>query len=242
MKTMFYAGASGLIAQQGNMNNIGHNMANANTDGFLTSEISFASLLNTEMYVNTPNDPLGGAGVKTIAMGINTEGGSFRTTDNMLDFAIIGDGFFAVEDNGQTEYTKAGAFAISIEGDNGYLTTPDGAYVLDSAFNRIALQKDLTGQFNLENLTETIGVFEFSNPTALDPVSTNRYVPTVQSGQAFLTLSEADQLLQGVLKTSNVSVVDEMSELISAQRAYQISAKVVQTADENEQVINSLRN
>ncbi len=242
MKMAFYAGASGIIAQQQAMDNIGHNMANVSTTGYLGTEVSFSSLLNTEMYVNTPNDPLGGNGARAVNMGLRLDGGSFVSTSNPYDLAIMGEGFFAVDAGGQIEYTLDGTFNVSLEGELGYLTTVDGSYVLDENYERIQLVwDDQKGRYDYETLTEQVGVFQFQNPSMLNPVHSNRFTQTPQSGEPITVLDDSVEVRQSVLRNSNISVEDEMAEMITTQRAYQLSSKVIQVADENEQIVNSLR-
>ncbi len=242
MKMAFYAGASGIMAQQEAMDNIGHNIANVNTTGYLESQLSFASLLNTEMYANTPTDPLGGNGVKTVDMGLTNKGGSYRNTESPYDFAIVGEGFFAVDAGGVIEYTLDGTFDASIEGDLAYLVTTDGAYVLNDNFERIELQWDESkGRYAYESLTEQIGVFQFFNPTRLTPLQSNRYVSNELSGLPIVATEGSAEVRSSMLRNSSIEIEAAMADMIVSQRSYQLSARVVQTADENEQTINSLR-
>ena len=242
MKAAFHSGASGLMAQQQAMNTIGNNMANANTVGFQPSDISFSSLLSTNMYANTPNNPNTGHGVKAVNAGIRIGSGSLRQTGYNLDFAVMDDGFFAVESGGQIQYTRDGAFQPMMDGNSTYLGTQDGRYVLDNNENRIRIDKEEDEEnFNFTKLKEEIGVYQFENPTALTPSSGNSYLPTAQSGEARSMDEENRTIMQGSLEGSGVSLADEMAELIVVQRSFQMSARVIQVADENEQTINSLR-
>lgn len=239
MKTSFYAGASGLTAQQQAMNVIGANVANANTDGYQKQGVSFDSLLYQQMYANTAQNPLNGVGVRAVSTGLMTGQHPVRETGHALDFAVVGDAFFAVDHNGQREYTRDGAFAIRLENGNAYLSTQDGFDVLNGAGGRITMPKKADGSYDYAALTDQIGLYRFAYAGALEPLSYNRYAPTASSGAA--QPSSDSKLMNGYLEASGVSMVDEMSDMIAAQRAYQMSAKVVQTADENEQVINNLR-
>ncbi len=242
MKMAFYAGAAGIIAQQQAMDNIGNNMANVSTTGYLGTEVSFSSLLNTEMYVNTPNDPLGGNGAKAVNMGLRLDGASYVSTENPYDFAIMGEGFFAVDSDGEVQYTLDGSFNVSLEGDLAYLTTVDGSYVLNQNYERISLEWSAEkGRYEYEDLSEQLGVFQFLNPSMLNPVHSNRFTPTPQSGAPVSALEGSSEVRQSVLKNSNILLEDEMADLITTQRAYQLSSRVIQVADENEQTVNSLR-
>lgn len=249
MKAIFYSGASGLMAQQQYMNNVGNNIANVNTSGYKPNMVSFEALLSSEKYVNTETDPLSSIGVKAVETGLNMNQGMLKSTNILSDFAIVGDGFFAVQDavTGETQYTRDGTFAVSVEGSTGYLTAQDGSYVLDASGNKISLPKFVTDAgvesttFDLSGIKDVIGVYSFDYAAALTPFGHNRYVESTLSGTATSMTSESVSVLQGSLECSGVSLEDEMAGLITGQRAYQISARVLQVGDENEQTINSLR-
>lgn len=244
MKSAFYAGTTGLIAQQEALNTIGNNLANSNTVGFKSQGVSFDDLLYTEMYANTPAQPQTGYGVKAVSTGLRLGQAPLRNTDSQLDFAIAGDGFFAVQGENGIEYTRDGAFSVRMDGWTGYLSTRDGRYVLDQYNRPIAIprsdEKD-SDLFDYEKLPEEIGVFRFYHPSALSPVSANRYQATALSGPARVSGEEENQLLQCCLENSGTSMADEMTDMIASQRAYQLCAQVIRTADENEQTINNLR-
>lgn len=243
MKAAFYSGALGLMAQQQALDTIGHNLANVNTNGYKSQGVSFDDLLYTRMYANSENDPLTGHGVRAVSTGIRFTQSGLRETNLALDFAIAGDGFFALDSGGeQPLYTRDGAFAVKLENGQGYLTAQDGSYVLDQSGQKIALEKiPGTETFNYDALPAKIGLYRFPNPAALTPVYGNRYAPTDQSGEAEAADGTTSELLQRFIEYSGTSMVDEMSDMIAAQRSYQLSARVVQTADENEQTINNLR-
>lgn len=247
MKASFYAGATGLMAQQQAMDAIGNNLANANTNGYQSQATAFQQLLNTEMYVNAPNSPLTGYGVQAQSAGIRVGQHALRPTGNPLDFAVMGDGFFAVQVGNETQYTRDGAFSINPEGN---LITQDGAYILDDSGGHVQMEKKKsagkddkaeTVEFDYAAAAEKIGIYRFPNAGALRPVSGNRYAETANSGKAVQIQDDVSRILSGTLETSGTSLVDEMTDMIAAQRVYQLSARVVQTADENEQIINNLR-
>jgi len=241
MKAAFYSGVSGLMAYQEALNTIGNNVANVNTVGYKAQTTSFQDLLYTDMYVNTETNPLTGHGVKAVAVGITPGQAALIKTDRELDFAINGDGWFAVERDGRVQYTRNGSFSIGLEGYGAYLVTSDGAYVLDSNGYRIYCDSSNVKQdFAPEVLCERIGVFTFANPEALEPVSSTCYVPTAISGAAAATWEGRGKIISGFLENSGVELTEELSRMIAAQRAYQISARLIQVADENEQTINGL--
>ncbi len=243
MKAAFYSGATGLMANQHALDSIGNNIANVNTNGYLPSNMSFQTLLNTEMYANTDDEPITEYGTKVVDLGLTIGSGSFLLTANELDFAVIGDGFFSVEVDNEIQYTKDGAFTLMLEDSTAFLGTVDGGYVLDENQNRIELEleEDSTVSYNLDGLKDRLGVYEFAYPNALDRASANRYTSNAQSGAGVSLQLEDRNIRQNTLQNSGTSLTDEMAEMITIQRAYQVSARVLQVADENEQTINSLR-
>jgi len=239
MKAAFYSGVSGLMAYQEALNTIGNNVANVNTIGYKAQTTSFQDLLYTDMYVNTETNPLTGHGVKAVNLGISAGQAALIRTDGELDFAIDGDGWFAVERGGERQYTRNGSFSIGLEGNRAYLVAADGAYVLDSQGRRIYCDSsDIKENFASGALCERIGVFQFANPEGLEPVSATSYVPTTVSGAP--AAAGSGKVISGFLEQSGVVLTDEMTRMIAAQRAYQISARLIQVADENEQTINGL--
>lgn len=262
MNIAFYNGVSGMVTHQQNMDIIANNIANTNTVGYKTSRPSFTDLLYTKMYVNTEVDAengqqegaedlpdsdgihLTGHGVKMIDTDLIMTPGTYLPTGHPLDFAIRGQGFFAVErSDGSIEYTRNGAFNIGMRSKKGYLTTSDGSFVLDSKYKRIELERDdKTDLFDFSELTEEIGVFEFPNPYGLEPVS-GGFRETAISGEAddVPQKRSSQELVSGALEQSAVDLSQEMTNVILAQRAFQFNAKMVQTADQIEEIVNNLR-
>ena len=242
MKSAFYSGASGLIANQEALNNIGNNLANSNTVGYKAQQTSFEDLLYRNMYNNGANPPLVGQGVRVTGTGLVVEPSALINTGNPLDFAIAGDGWFAVQKNNQTFYTRNGQFDVSVEGSRAYLVAQDGSYVLTDRGQRITIDSyDKSEELDYSELTEKIGVYRFANPGALTPASSNRYSPSATSGTAAAAREGDYKILNMSLEQSGVSTAQELTNMITAQRAYQISARIVQVADENEQTVNNLR-
>lgn len=242
MQTAFYAGASGLAAFQERMDVIGNNIANCNTAGYKARKTTFSQLLATRMDAHIQAAPLVGSGVRAVSAGIDASGGAVTASHGTFDLAILGDGWFCVENNKQKQYTRDGAFTVNLTDDEAYLVTQSGAYVLDSSGDRISVETDAkTHAIDLDSVLEKVGVFMFLNPGALTPVSSNGYLPNDVSGKAEEATAGQYTILQGFLELSGVSLADEMAALITAQRGYQLSARVVETADEAEQAANSLR-
>jgi len=250
MISAYYAGASGLIASQDNMNVIGNNIANVNTSGYKPVTISFNDLLYTEMYVNSTENPLSGNGVKSNITGVDARQGTPIPSSSELDLAIMGNGWFALESEGGTLYTRDGSFSVSISGTTAYLVNNDGNYVLDANGKRISTtvsQSATTGTATTSvgidsgALIDQVGIYSFTNAGALTPASSNCYKANDISGKATVATKGQNTILSGYLEQSGVSIADEMVNLITAQRSYQLSARVVQVSDEIEQTVNSLR-
>lgn len=250
MNISFYNGVSGMLAYQESMSRISHNIANTNTIGFKPDRSNFSDLLYTRMAVNSEEQPLTGHGVKIEDSQLVYRQGAVLQTGLDLDYALIGDGFFAVEHpSGNIEYTRNGAFDISIEGNKGYLVTADGSHVLDAAGRPIELQRDSAdGPFDLSGLEEQLGIYDFPNPFGLEHSTGNCFAATETSGEAVVvTLGSGAafereyRLLPGAVEQSAVELSDEMVNVITTQKAFQFNAKMVQTADQLEEIINNLR-
>ena len=209
MNTAFYTGASGLRAHQYAIDVTSHNLVNANTYGYKATKPEFRELLYSKMDINKnrelENDEkvLSGHGVMLSNQDLIFTQGALANTGYPLDYAIAGDGLFAIERSGNIEYTRNGSFDLSIENGDAYLVTSDGAYVLDDNYNRIQ-------------------------------------VP-YQAGTNVIDTTGLDKRLENSVERSNVDVAKEFADVIVSQKAYQFSARVVSTADEIEQVANSLR-
>jgi flagellar basal-body rod protein FlgG len=258
MNIAFCNGVSGLITYQQDLDVLAHNIANVNTNGYKSTRTAFEDLLYTEMDTNAELKHLTGHGIRSRSIDLLMDQGSPRQTSRQLDFAIMGEGFFAVERNGRVEYTRDGVLSISMEedGKDGYLVAGDGGYILDSKGKRIKLERDKeTNQFITENLTDKIGVYLFSNPYGLEQTTQSSFVETPISGAPYVIAEpkannrrkddEAQtkpySVLQMAVESSNVNLADEMVGMIVTQRAYQMNAKMVQTADQLEEIVNNLR-
>lgn len=258
MKIAFYNGASGMMAFQESMNRISHNVANSGTVGFKPDQSVFSDLLYTRMAVNTPEEPLTGHGAKIEDTRLVYRQGPMSMSGEKLDFALTGDGFFALQrPNGNIEYTRAGAFDISIEGKKGFLVTADGSYVLDSAGKKIELTRASENDpFELDDLKDKIGIYDFPNPYGLEHSTGVCFKESDNSGEAVAINGKKSgsskkqqavypgrnySIREGTLEMSAVDLADEMVGVITTQRAFQLSARMVQTADELEQLISNLR-
>jgi flagellar basal-body rod protein FlgG len=256
-----YSAASGMTAQQMNVDNIAHNLANANTAGFKQRRAQFQDL----MYQNIIQ-PGAAAGQQSVVptglqLGLGTRAssneivftqGNFSQTSNPLDVVIQGSGFFQVlQPTGTLAYTRSGQFHQNRDGglvdSNGNLLQP--SITLPQNAQSITIATDGTVSYTLPNQTaaQTAGQIQlatFANPAGLNSLGQDLYQPTNASGDA-ITGNPGGQeglgsLLQGYTEQSNVSVVDEFVNLIISQRAYEANSKVVKAADEMYQEMNNV--
>ncbi|TPW26889.1 flagellar basal-body rod protein FlgG [Pararhizobium mangrovi] len=257
MKALAIA-ATGMNAQQTNLDVIANNIANINTTGFKRSRAEFSDLLyQTERSAGVPNAadqaivPEGvnvGLGVRTVAVRNLHIQGSLTQTGNDLDMALVGRGWFQVQDaQGNTLYTRAGAFNTNATGQlvtaDGYtvqppITVPANTTDVSVSRDGNVYAKDGTGTMN--NIGQ-ITIANFANEAGLDPQGDNLFKQTEASGAP--TVGAPDDpgyahIQQGYLESSNVDPVKEITDLISAQRAYEMNSKVIKAADEMSSTIS----
>lgn len=270
MMRALYTGASGMIAQQTNVDNISNNLANVNTVGYKQEKTEFKSLLYQTIQTRTtsangeekPISAQVGLGTRIASTTSIYKQGTLMASDNNTDFAIVGDGFFAVRGaDGETYYTRAGNFTWAM-GTNGVtLTNSNGYPVLDTNNNPIVLPNGISagnvevssdGAFGYTNaegvyvaLNQTVGLFQFNNPAGLEKTGDNLLAATEASGAALNEATNANlipsEVRQNYLEGSNVQVADEMVNLIIAQRAYQLNSKAITVSDEMLEQANNLR-
>jgi len=259
MLLSLYSGATGMEAQQLNLNTISNNLANVNTNGFKRSSIEFQDL----MYQNGRQVGSDAGGGEVLPTGVEEGNGSrvvstakvftqgqLTQTGQQYDVAIQGDGFFAVQrPDGSTGYTRDGSFQVSADGK---VVTSDGLPVLSNFQNipsnatgvTIDSSGDVTVTTPSGNQTFRVQLYRFNNPAGLQSQGGNIYTETPASGAAN-SGNPGEQgygtLNQGYIETSNVNVVQEMVNMITAQRAYEINSKSIQTSDEMLQKIAQLK-
>jgi flagellar basal-body rod protein FlgG len=256
-----YTAASGMAAQQVNLDNIANNLANSGTTGFQQRQVNFTDLLyqNQIMPGSAATQQTTVAAGLQIGLGtrvseteiIQTQG-DFTTTGNPLDLAIQGAGFFQIQmPNGQMAYTRDGSFHPDAQG---ALVTADGnplqpAITIPANALTVTVGSDGTVSITTPGQTAatTVGSIQmalFINPGGLNSVGSNLYLPTTASGEAQVgTPGGADglgTLQQGMLEQSNVSVVNQFVAMILAQRSYESNSRVVKAADEMLQQLNQL--
>ncbi len=270
MMRSLWTAASGMISQQTNVDTISNNLANINTTGYKKETAEFKSLLyQTIQAQSTDNNgdpkPYGiqvGLGVRNSAITSQYTQGTLAETGNDFDFAIEGNGFFMVEtEDGQTGYTRNGSFKMAIGPEGLTLATSDGNPVLNTSGESIVIgpeynvsdivineQGELTAPDetgNLVSIGQRIGVTQFNNPAGLDKGSNSLLFATDASGGPRLEAEDAtlvqSGIRQGYLEGSNVQAVDEMVNLIVAQRAYEMNSKIITATDEMLQQANNLR-
>jgi flagellar basal-body rod protein FlgG len=257
-----YSAASGMTAQQLNVDNIANNLANANTAGYKMRRAQFQDLLYQSMI-----QPGASAGQQTVVptglqLGLGTRAasneiiftqGNFAQTNNPLDVVIQGNGFFQVRrSTGELAYTRAGTFHLD---KNGALVTSDGdalepQITIPADAQSVTIASDGTvsylqpGQSAAQKAGQ-IQIAGFQNPAGLNSVGRSLYLPTDASGDPTVAVPGGQEglgaLLQGYTEQSNVSIVEEFINLIVAQRAYEANSKVVKAADEMYQQVNNLR-
>ncbi|HEX2937546.1 MAG TPA: flagellar hook-basal body protein [Ruminiclostridium sp.] len=229
----FYSGRAGLSAHQNSLDVISNNIANVNTNGYKSKKQDFGSLLYvSEVRPETHNSNilLAGSGAQISDVETDMSGGGINITDSTTDFYINGDGFFSVRDNsGNTYYTKDGSFSVMNTKNGTILGTADGMAVLDANGSTIPV--------GANGPKVKPGVFTFSNSPALTSVGQNLFTANNVSGAATVSGEVPEQ---GMVERSNVDLADQMTGLIVSQRGYQLSSRLVSTADQIESMINDL--
>jgi flagellar basal-body rod protein FlgG len=256
-----YSAASGMTAQQLNVDNIANNLANANTAGFKMRRAQFQDLLYQNMI-----QPGAAAGQQTtipagLQLGLGTRAasneiifmqGAFSQTSNPLDLAIQGSGFFQIRQaSGELAYTRAGQFQLDR---NGNMVTSNGdtlepQITIPNTAQNVTIAQDGTVSFTVPGQSAAqkagqIQLANFQNPGGLNSIGSNLYLPTDASGDAQVGAPGGSEglgkLSQGYTEQSNVDVVGEFVNLIQSQRAYEANSRVVKAADEMCQQVNQL--
>lgn len=256
-----YSAASGMTAQQMNVDNIAHNLANANTAGFKMRRTQFQDLLYQSFIqpgasagadTTVPSGLQLGLGARPAANEIIFTQGNFSMTNNPLDMVIQGRGFFQIRTaSGDLAYTRAGNFQVDRDGN---IVTVDGdplepQITLPADALQVSIATDGTVSYTQTGQTAAqlagqIQLANFANPAGLNSIGRNLYLPTDASGDPTVGNPGGQEGLgtiqQGYVEQSNVSVVEEFINLIVAQRAYEANSKVVKTADDMYSQVNNL--
>lgn len=281
MLRSLWTGASGMIAQQTNVDTISNNLANINTVGYKRETVEFKSLLYQKLQTKVtdhngdPKPVIGqvGSGVRTSAITSRFTQGNVTHTENPLDLAIDGKGFFAVQTpSGETAYTRNGSTLFAIGTDGMVMTNTEGYPVLDvdgeqitvpmgTDISRLKVEED--GKIyeavdvpqireNGEEVIRTeyqfraqIGLVQFNNPSGLEKISGTLFKESIASGEPRMEVDDPalkrSTIKVGYLEASTVQTVDEIVNLIVAQRAYEMNSKVITASDQMLQQANNLR-
>lgn len=270
MVRSLWTAASGMNAQQTNVDTIANNLANVNTVGYKTEVAEFKTLLYQTLQTKTTTangegKPIGaqvGLGVRNSSIMSVFKQGAMLASDNNTAFAITGRGFFGLRgEDGNIYYTRNGNFNFTTAQNGMMLANSDGLPVLDSTGQPIVLGNQYviskigvnsSGQLtypdannNAQPIGIQIGLYQFANPAGLEKVDGTLYLESEASG---VVLNEANnnnllksEVNQGYLEGSGVQVADEMVNLIVAQRAYEMNSKAITTTDEMLQQANQLK-
>ena len=255
-----WTSATGMQAEQLTIDTIANNLANVNTGGFKKTRAEFQDLMYETL--RSPGAPLAGSqvpsgiqighGVRPVSTQREFSMGSLKNTNSPLDIAIEGKGFFQVTlPSGDTAFTRAGSFQLDSAGSmvtpDGYKLSPD--VVIPSDALSISIESDGTvsviqpGQTSPSEVG-TIELSLFSNPGGLKAIGRNLFQETDSSGVPTTGIPGQEgrgNVAQGFLEMSNVSVVDEMVQMIMTQRAYELNAKSIQTADSMMSTVTNLK-
>lgn len=255
-------GATGMQAQQLNVEVISNNIANISTTGFKRSRAEFQDMLYENMRrVGSPSSDTGtllpsglqvGLGVKPVATYRIHEQGNLVVTNNQYDVAINGRGFLQVQmPDGTTSYTRAGSLQTN---ESGQIVTPDGFLVLPTITvpsNALSVTINASGQVaatidgqTSQQVLGQIQLAAFINPTGLEAIGDNLLKETAASGSPITGNPQSagfGSLVQGSVESSNVNVVSEITGLITAQRAYEMNSRVIKTADDMLTTVSQLR-
>lgn len=271
MVRSLWTAATGMRAQQTNVDTIANNLANVNTTGYKTEVNGFKSLLYQTIQSKTTSangdtKPVGaqvGLGVRNGSITSIFTDGALLASESDTAFALSGNGFFQVRgEDGNTYYTRNGDFHWAMNSEGGImLATSDGLPVLDSNGKPISFSRDFVagkitvtgdGVFcypdennNPQPMGVTFGVIQFSNAAGLEKTDSGLFIQSAASGaplnEATNTALTRSKISQGYLEGSNVQVVDEMVNLITAQRAYELNSKAITASDEMLQQANNVR-
>lgn len=270
MMRSLYTAASGMKAQQTNLDVIANNLANVNSTGYKTSSAEFKSLLYQTLQTRStsangdakPIPAQVGTGTRTASITTHFTQGPMLETSNEFGFAIEGDGMFALRgDSGETYYTRNGDFQMAITETGFMLCNQSGYAVLDTdgqtiefdsnyETSKMSVTADGTicypnEEGKLESLGIRVGMYQVTNPSGMDKVGDTMYAVTAASGEATEETANPNlkksKLRQGYLEGSNVQVADEMVNLIVAQRAYELNSKAITTSDTMLETANNLK-
>lgn len=270
MMRALYTAATGMIAEQTNVDTIANNLANVNTNGYKTQRTEFKSLLYQTLQTKTTTadgeeKPVGaqvGLGTRVAAITSIYTQGAMLASDSNTDFALQGDGFFAIRGaDGEVTYTRNGNFIWGITADGRTALLDNmGGMVLDMEGNPIYIPQNVSSDSmifkdsgeigyktldgNYVDMEQSFAIYHFDNPSGLKKLAFSRFQESEASGTPMLQGRDATSqttVHQYFLEGSNVQVADEMVNMIIAQRAYQMNSKAITTADTMLEIANNLK-
>ncbi|MDD3021006.1 MAG: flagellar basal-body rod protein FlgG [Alphaproteobacteria bacterium] len=255
-------GSTGMLAQQMNVDTISNNIANMTTTGYKLQRLEFKDLMY--QHLSRPGSASSASGTTvpsglSLGLGVrpastyrlNTQG-TLQITDNDLDLAINGRGFFQIElPNGDTAYTRAGSFQLNQDGEvvnsDGYRVLPGITAPTDTIYLEVNTEGEVLAKLPQQTAMQNLGQIElanFVNPAGLEATGDTMFLETEASGQPIVGTPGSDNIgniRQGMLEQSNVDSVKEITMLITAQRAYEMNSNVISTSDEMMDTVNQLR-
>lgn len=261
MMRSLWTAATGMAAQNMNVDVIANNLANVNTAGFKRGRANFQDLMYQQIKApgaeasaagtQLPSGIQIGLGVQTASVSQNFSEGSFQTTNNKLDLAIKGRGFFQVlMPSGDLAYTRAGGFSVDAQGQmvsaDGNIIQPAITFPVDTLSINVAEDGTVSVEQpgSVSTVIGQIQLVDFINPGGLTMLGNSMFQSSNASGEPITGNPDTDGLGaigQGMLEMSNVNMVEEMVNLIAGQRAYEMNSKAIQAADEMLQTANSIR-
>jgi flagellar basal-body rod protein FlgG len=256
MKALFSA-ATGMAAQQIQIDTIANNLANVSTNGFKKTRVAFEDLVYENIRTGEasadakrPGQLEIGSGARVIATQRDFTPGSISQTNAPLDVAIQGRGFFVVQTpDGAERYTRVGSFNVNQDSElvtqQGYPVSPGVQIPMDA--EEVIVAEDGTVQVRYSDSTDavTVGaldVMDFTNPNGLKALGGNLFAATSESGEP-IPIDAADGLIlkQGFIEGSNVDIAEELVNMIMAQRSFEVTSKAVESADETMQIVNQMK-
>ena len=254
MMNSLYTAATGMSAMQLNVDTIANNLANVNTNAFKGSRVTFEDLLYQQVGDRqaSRNGAQSGMGVAPGRTQLSFVAGDLKETGVDTNMAIVGDGFFQVAlPDGTVGYTRDGAFSVDHNGQlvtaSGYQLQPILAVPMQAEPGTLSVSPEGLVTVRINGQVDVLGQIEiarFGNPAGLAALGNNVYAATVNSGDPLVAhpgQADSGLLKQGTVEGSNVSVMNEMVEMINAQRAFESVSKVISTSDEMLGIANSMR-
>ena len=246
MNQSFYTAAVGAWQQQERLNVHGNNIANVNNYGFKAKRPVFSDLMYAYVQGAQQDEMPRGTGAYMVSADTDFRQNGFADTGRALDYAIDGDGFFALWEpsSGEYTYTRDGSFTMSqymLQNDQGemetrwYLSDGLGRFVMGRDGRLIEVDADKSQ--NMSEMLE-VGVFDFVNTNGMLSVSENRFTPIEKNGDLRVG---SGKLVQGKLEQSNADLANEIAKVIESQRSFTYALKMIQTSDEIETTVNDLR-